>query len=462
MDFQKHFPTFSRIAEKVLRRDKTSEQLKELLGVDMSNMTERDAKMFAAALPKMVEGVKSRQFIEFLNGVPITRLRDFGSYLDASTSKVWASFKACDIVGKAMLTAVLRPVSDNDRRVPEKDAELMRVLSSPNPFDTMEDAIYQWAHHMMLTGNAYWLKDEMDGRGRPKNIFPLLPQYIEIIPDAKERVSHYLYKINGQEIKVAREEMIHFRRPNPNDVLLGVGDVAPASALFQEFITRARLEEKFLTNGAQPSGVLHKKEATNNPEEWKRFVSEFRQRHEGVQNAGKTVMLNGDWAYIKMGLSSAEAQALEKSKLNRDEIFMAHGVPLSVAGVEGASNYATSKQDEINFRKYTVVPWLDIFTTKLSGWTVGKDNRKQGTLMRAFDESFRLTYEMSGLVDIEQVMKDYGPLFQRAAITPNELRELAGLEKVDDPMMDQFFISQGMLPVSIAGFGTGGIDMEEL
>lgn len=82
--------------------------------------------------------------------------------------------------------------------------------------------------------------------------------------------------------------------------------------------------------------------------------------------------------------------------------------------------------------------------------------------MRAFDESFRLTYEMSGLVDIEQVMKDYGPLFQRGAITPNELRELAGLERVDDPMMDQYFISQGMLPISIAGFGAGGTDTDEL
>lgn len=391
---------------------------------------------------------KEYQYIERIAGIKVNRFEDFNSYLVAGSKKVWASFRACHITAcvfvKTPFKAVFKGEEDDQLA---RYSELSRLMEEPNRFDSWEDLAYQLVFHLMLTGNCYWLKDNMNFKGQPAEIYALLPQYVYPIADARDRVSKYEYRVNGKVIEFAPNEIIHFRRMSPRDSVMGIGDIEGAEPLFSEFINTDEFRREFLKNGAQPSGVLTREEEVQDESMWRKFVNEVRTKYEGKKNVGRTMMLHGKWTYQQLGFSMQQMQQIEKEKMTVEQIFLSHGVPLSVAGF-GASNYATARQDDINFRKYQVVPLLDIF--------VGKLNRKDG-LCRPFDDRLRITYSLAGLIDIEQVIKDYGPMVDRGAMTPNELREMAGLARVDDPLMDAFYVNSGMMPLEMAGLADPGM-----
>ena len=417
-------------------------------GINFDELTPSDVAM----LSRFPFDAKERQFIEMRIGVPLHKFSDFNSYLATGYKKVWATHRACRLISSVLVSANFQLLRDGvvidagDRPRTGQRPEGW-FLDMPNPYDSWEELIEMWCFHMILTGNAYWLKDEKDAKGRPQALYPLLPQHVSIVAHPTEKVDHYLYKINGKEIKFDREDIIHFKRTHPSSLHYGLGDIEPAEDLFESFINANTLEERFLANGAQVSGVLSREVNDGediDDDDWEALKDKFNAEYSGKKNAGKTAFLNGKWSYTKLGLTMAEMQQLEKEKWTIEQIFINHGVPLSVAGIEGAANFATSRQDEINFRRMTCVPMLDIL--------VGKLNSEEW-----FDVNGRgveIAYELSGLIDVEQIVKDYKPLVDVGAMTPNELRELCGLPPIeDDVFLNSFYVDRNRVPLEMAGLG---------
>jgi HK97 family phage portal protein len=293
------------------------------------------------------------------------------------------------------------------------------------------------------------MKDEINGKGQPSAVYPLLPQFIEIIPDREKRIKGYLYRVNGRVIELEPEEMIHFRNPHPNNVIFGIGDLEAGEMMFEDYINRNSLESHYLSKGGVPSGVLVRKEEVEDSDEWTKFTRKWKDEYEGIENSGKTAFLNGDWNYVKLGLSPVELQTMQRSQDTVKNIYTLHGVPLSVAGVEKAANYATARQDTIHFKRWTIMPMLDMLCGKLNA---------NKTLCRAYDPALRLSYELGGMADVGGIISEYGPLIDKGAMTRNELRVMCELEEVKDkPMMDEFLITQGLVPIDMAGMGGGEV-----
>lgn len=388
-------------------------------------------------------GRKERDYIEMRLGVPINKFSDFSSFLSCGNKNVWATFRACRIIASVMVSAQFKLVSERDTS-DEFARRSAWFLQRPNPYDSWEEIMEMWVFHMELVGNVYWLKDELDLYGRPKAIYPLLPQYVRVVPDAKTKIAKYIYHVQGREIHFLPEDIIHFKSVNPTNMLIGMGSIEPSQSIYNNFINKNVLEEKFMENGAQPSGILVREDAVENQPQWEALKKKFIANYGGKKNVGKTAFLNGKWQYHKLGLSMIEMQSLDREKWGIEQIFLNHGVPLSVAGIDGASNYATARQDEINFRRYKVVPLIDLL--------VGKIN-SDGFFRAPTEEHISLGYEMSGLVDVEQVLKEYLPMLKAGVMTGNELRELAGLPLSDNIMLDQFLIPSNLMPIEMAGFG---------
>jgi len=147
-------------------------------------------------------------------------------------------------------------------------------------------------------------------------------------------------------------------------------------------------------------------------------------------------------------MTADQMQQIERDRLNVQQIFLNHGVPLSIAGVDKAANYATSRQDYINFKKYTCYPLALNFFRKLN-----KD------LVKSFNSDFKLDFRVSGLEDGEAVVREYLPLLSQGIITPNEIRDLAGLPKVDSPLHDSFYMNTQMIPLEMVGFANSFSDV---
>jgi HK97 family phage portal protein len=392
---------------------------------------------------------KEYNYIEARSGIPIVKLNDYASFMTAGTGRVWATARSLHLVGSVVSSARLFVQNIKSNAELDSMKEPARFLVAPNPYDSMEEMTYWLSCHIKLTGNGYWLKDEADGRGRPKAIYPMLPQFMKIVPDRHTKINRYEYHVNGTVIVIPPEQIIHFKRPGPSSLLFGQGDVEGGQELYQSYINRSTMEEQFIANGAQPSGILTRKDPTESitPEQWDALKAKFKNEYTGRANAGKVCFLNGDWTYLRMGLTLNEMEALEKERLNIEQIFLNHGVPLSVAGIKNAANYATAKIDDIAFRKNECVPLLRLICGKLNS---------PGGLAMPYDPSLRFQFELSGLIDVEQTVKDYGPLVDRGAMTLNELRVKAGLPKSEDVLLDQYFVNNNRIPLELAGMSAGG------
>jgi len=407
---------------------------------EFKSWLESMSKADMALLSREAFDKKERDFIEMRIGVPINRFSDFSTYMACGYKKVWATFRACKIIASTMMTADFKIVK-NVKTADDVTQKFGGFLKKPNPYDSWEELLEMWSFHMELVGNAYWLKDSMDAYGRPDALYPLLPQFMQVIPDERTRVNRYVYRVNGKELQFSPDEIIHFRFTNPNNIIMGMGSIEPSESLYNEYINKATLGEKFLENGAQMSGILARETEVMDEDQWRTLKKKFTLEYAGTRNAGKVAFLNGKWSYQKLGMTMQEMQSLEKEKWNIEQIFLNHGVPLSVAGVDGAANYATSKQDEMNFRKYKVVPMLDLLVGKLNADGFVHDKRAD----------IRLTYEMSGLVDVKQIVDEYGPWVDKGAMTLNELREMCNLPIVKNPLLDQYYINTGRVPIEMAG-----------
>ena len=383
---------------------------------------------------------KEYRFIEQLTNFKLSELDDFDSYLKATTSKVWSSFKACDITANTVLQTKFDVINRAGSTI--SNTELENLFNQPNPYETFEEMLYLTAFHIKATGNAYWLKDKLDSKGRPKYLWPLLPQYVKIEAHKDSKIKNYEYTINGESLYLKPEEVIHFKRPNPNDSIFGLGDIEASESLFKSSINNDTYSQSFFKNGAFPSGILVREEYDGDEVDWERMKHKWANEYTGKGSQGKTAWLNGKWKYIQLGLSNKELQTIEQASLNVEQIFLAHGVPLSVAGVKESSNYATARQDYINFRRHTVLPLVQMIFSRL--------NHPSG-LIPSFNPEWSLSFQLSGLIDVEQATKDYELLVKYGAMSLNEYRRVCGLDDTEDENHERFYCETTRVPLEWAG-----------
>ena len=373
------------------------------------------------------------------------KFRDYNSFLDAGTGSVWSTFRACDIVGNAVMQTGFNLIRESDGNEVENDRTgLADLMEMPNSVDTFEDLMYLYAHHIKLTGNFFMLKDEINPITKvPAYLWPLVPSRVTIVPSesGRERVVGYTYRVGQDEIPLSVDDVIHFKRPNANNPYWGLGDIQAGTGLYNDFINRDLLNNNFMKNGGLPSGVLVNEEFEGDEAEWERVKAIWGNQYTGKKNLGKIAWLTGKWNFIKLGMTAEQMQAIEKDKQNVSQIFLNHGVPLSIAGMEKAANYATARQDYINFKRFTCYPLALSFFRKL--------NRE---LVKSFDENYKIDFVVNGLVDGEAVVREYLPFLDRGVITPNQLRDLAGLPKVDNPLLDSYYINTQIIPLEMVGF----------
>jgi HK97 family phage portal protein len=96
--------------------------------------------------------------------------------------------------------------------VPVKAHPLVRLLEQPNPYYDGDALWAATAASYAAHGNAYWLKVR-DGGGRLSELWWV--PFWQVSPcwpsDGGEFISHYVYRVNGQEIPLPREDVVHFR-----------------------------------------------------------------------------------------------------------------------------------------------------------------------------------------------------------------------------------------------------------
>ena len=301
---------------------------------------------------------------------------------------------------------------------------LLELLANVNPYQNGFDASVLRTLFGELTGNAF-IHPVMDKRLKiPVELWTLPSQYVEIIPGKKSFIDGYMYGVDRQNRKRFEvDEVIHFKRPNPDDMYWGKGKVE--AAFFAEQMNQAvhMMDLKFFQNNARPDSLVSIKGGASEAD-IRAFEAALSAKLEGSRNAGRFIVATAE---IDIKPLSFPPKDLGGRDEIIEEIAAVFGVPVSMLKANDP-NLASAKTGFSSWRETTILPLLRMDEEQLNQSLVPMFDL-QGDAVLAYDNP---------VIEDEVIeLQSRQAAVAGGWMTANEARMEEGREPMDDPAADQ-------------------------
>ena len=221
-------------------------------------------------------------------------------------------------------------------------------------------------------------------------------------------------------------EVIHLKEYSPLNTFYGVPDIIAAMTALRGDQMAQQYNIDYFENKAVPRYIITVKGAKLTPEAEDKLFRFFQTGLKGQSHRTLYIPLPGDseGSKIEFEMHPIENGVQEASfdkyrQRNRDDILMAHQVPLSkLGGVDGAAVAAAMTQDR-TFRDQVAKP-LQEYVAK----AVNKIIREKTDVVELVFNEVSLTDEVAQ----SQIFERYAKI---KAMVPNEVREKIGLPQMD-------------------------------
>lgn len=329
---------------------------------------------------------------------------------------------------------------------------LSELLARPNEKQG-QDAFYELVMvFKMVTGEAFiWLNrgditgltDEAANAIAPLEMYVLPTQYVRIIPDPLDVWGNLGYKfiVSGTEHFIRKDDMVHWKSPNPNfdgvtrTHMRGLSPLQPGNKWLTEDDSATDASVAMQQNdGAK--GVLFNKQLGNATPEQKSKIDQMVNRKINNRSLkGAVTALEGEWGYEKMGQTGQEMEAVEVREKGFKRLCNLFGVPPQIFDTESTFNNveAAGKSFINNMIAPNAASLRDEMNLKL---------------LPAFglDNTYTHDIDITQLPELQTEMKDL--VTQLAAawwMTPNQKLRAQGEEADPDPNMDKRWIPNTLI-----------------
>lgn len=304
---------------------------------------------------------------------------------------------------------------------------LLTLLNNPNPTTSKFQLIEGTQTHIELTGDAFWYMEIGEQTGRPKSIYLLNPALVEVVPDKDAQlptVLGYTYDIgNGTRMPLDKDEVVHFKMPNPLDPYRGLGTVEAGIIYIMTEQYGAEFTRNYIYNNAMPAGIVGISGEINR-DAFEAFKRQWKSEYGNLRNAGKTAFVRGaDVTFTKVGTTLSESALKDLKDMNRDDIMTMFRVSKPILGILDDVNLASAKTAAYIFQKNVVdtkqMRIVDTLQTIMDRW-----NTK--------NLEYQLGYESQVPADTEAKLAYYAAALSPEGgwMTPNEVRIEEDLEEI--------------------------------
>lgn len=309
--------------------------------------------------------------------------------------------------------------SPSDPKNPTVDEDLAALLREPNPYMDYTELVELTVIDILLAGEAFWHRHRIDPQtNRPLALYRLAPPLIDVLPGEERFVDGYEYRVPGKKpVRFGRDEVIHFKLPNPHNPYRGLGVIAGGPRVYDVELSMVEAEAQFFEQGTKLSGVLQTDRRVPEPV-FKKIQRQFSTMYSGARNAYKVAVLEQGLRFQSIQPTAAEAQFEELSKLSRDRIAHMFRVPLPLIGNLENANYKMAEAQRI-FDTKTMRPFL---------------NKLQRSITRGLTDAWGVEFK----IEYEYVMPDEDRLrlAESVAALPgirvSEVRAQAGFDPLGD------------------------------
>ncbi|MDR1391058.1 MAG: phage portal protein [Holosporales bacterium] len=249
---------------------------------------------------------------------------------------------------------------------------ILALINKPNMKQYKTTFIEEAISHLLLSGNFYVMALK-NTENLPAELHILRPDRINIIPGDGAFPRGYEYQIGERKhfFEVDQEsgesDILHVKLFNPLNDWYGMSPVEVAMGSIHQHNAIAQQNTAFLQNGGRPSGALMYKSSID-PQKRSELKDDLRNLYEGGRNAGKILLLEGNFEWKEMGLSPKDLDFISGKELAAKEIALAFGVPNILVSSMSLATYANYKEARYNFWEETLIPLLNLVTGEFSNW----------------------------------------------------------------------------------------------
>jgi len=341
-----------------------------------------------------------------------------------------------------------------DKEVELEEHPLKALLQKPNPVMAGVEFFQCMYSYLMISGNAYVLKISA-GNQPPTELYLLRPDRIRItgkdnaLPDAYEYiVSGVVKEKYAVDMESGLSDVKHLKIFNPLDDYYGLSPLYSASLDVDQHNLSAKHNVNLLQNGARPSGAVVFKprdESGMNVQlsesQRQQVINDLDMRFSGSQNAGRAMLLEGDFDWKEMGLSPKDMDFLQLKNMSTRDIALCFGVPSQLVGIPDANTYSNMAEARLALYEETIIPLLKRTESDLNEW-----------LAPMFGERLRIQYDIDGIPAMQERRKRIYENVIRAVdsgvISRNEARERLDLEPIEGG--DDVYINASLFPLGSA------------
>jgi HK97 family phage portal protein len=284
---------------------------------------------------------------------------------------------------------------------------------------------------VLLWGNAY-ARISWNGIARPTS-FKI---YLAGTVDPYEHNGRIWY--NTPDGVLAAEDIIHIPGLGFNGIC-GMSPIRTNAESLGVTLAAQRYGGNFFKNGANPSGALQHPKTLSAPAQT-RMKENFREKYQGVDNAGEVLVLEEGMEYVRIGVPPEEAQFLETRGYGKTDICGIFRVPPHMIADLSRSTNNNIEHQGLEYVQYSLMPWLIRFEQEF--------NRK---IFYASEKGrFFTKHNVNALLrgDLAARQSFYQAMIQNGVFSQNDVRAFEDMETFEGG--DQRWVQQNMMPLDKA------------
>jgi len=254
---------------------------------------------------------------------------------------------------------------------------LLSLLHKPNPNQGGNVFIESIVSYLLLSGNAYVEAIHPTDGGSIIELHTLRPDRLKIIPGPYGMPERYEYRVNNtiRTINIdpvtGNSNLLHLKFFHPLSDWYGLSPLEAALKSIDSHNTVSRHNLSLLENGGRPSGALlvnNKGRQQLTSEQRETLRENLKSMHQGSQNAGEIMVLEGDFEWKEMGFSPKEMDFSSGKNISAREISQVFGVPPMLVGIPGDATFSNYKEARLHLWEDTILPLLNRLTNQFNSW----------------------------------------------------------------------------------------------
>lgn len=347
---------------------------------------------------------------------PIWTSRDYESTAKQGFIKNVIAYRSISLLSKSIASIPVKFfVDDEDSYL---NSKLAKLVLRPNKLQGKFAFLENLIHFLLVSGNSYIHMKNHD------TLFCLRPDRVSIVPsENNDDIVGYKYSVDGQNFLIPAEEVLHLKFFNPLNDWYGFSPLESAMQSIDQFNAVAKHNLSLLQNGGRPSGCLVLKNASyQDPEIMENLRSSVRKAYAGSDNAGKIMVLEGDFEWKEVGLSPRDLDFHNGKVLSAREISQAYGVPPVLVGVPSDGSFLNYKEARLHLWEDTIIPMTEYIKTEFENW-----------LSKRFKTVIHVHFDLDGVLALAEKREAlWNKISNADFLTVDEKRKILGYGPLDE------------------------------